>query len=91
MLYFHADVAQAIMSNLDQLQAGGQAYNVADGTPVPISEIRQLDGWAEPTNATDSEVDDPWEAIVDTTKIKDELGFHPMHPSIHAAEKTKAM
>ena len=32
-------------------------------------------------------LDDPWEGIVDTTRIKAELGFHPVYPAFQAAQE----
>jgi len=87
----HADVAQAIMLSLDKPQAGGQIYNVADDTPIPISEIREMNGLAEMNVPADVEVADPWEGIVDTLKIKHELGFRPIYASLHEAEKMRAL
>ncbi len=87
----HADVAQAIMLSLDKPQAAGQIYNVADDTPIPISEIRQMNGLAEMNVPADVEVADPWEGIVDTTKIKHELGFRLVYPSLREAEKMNAL
>ena len=87
----HADVAQAIMLSLDKPQAGGQIYNVADDIPVPISEVREMNGLAEMNVPADVEVADPWEGIVDTEKIKRELGFRPIYPSLYEAEKMKAL
>ncbi len=88
----HADVAQSIMLSIDKSQAGGQIYNVADDFPLPISEIRQRNGLPSIEDAAKPTiVDDPWEGIVDTTKIKEELGFHPLYPSLREAEKMKAL
>ncbi len=75
------------MLTVDKPEADGKLYNVADNEPVPISEIRKLNGLTS-SNETDSlAVDDPWEGIVDTTRIQNELGFHPIYPSAYAAEK----
>ena len=90
-LVHHADVAQAIMLSLDKPQAGGQIYNVADDTPIPVSQIRRLNGLAESVTPTDASVADPWEGIVDTAKIKNQLGFRPIYPSLHTAEVKKAL
>jgi nucleoside-diphosphate-sugar epimerase len=87
----HADVAQAIMLSLDKAQAGGQVYNVADDLPTPISEIRHLNGLAASDITEGGVVDDPWEGTVDTSKIKDELGFRPIYPSLHEAERMNAL
>lgn len=87
----HADVAQAILLSLDEAEAGGQIFNVADDTPLPVSEIRQMQGWSGSGDTTGAEVEDPWEGIVDTTRIKKELGFRPIYPSILIAEKANAL
>src|SRR5262249_46777569 len=56
----HADVAQAVILSLDKPQAGGQIYNVADDLPVPISEIRQLNGLSI-SDILENAIDvDPW-------------------------------
>jgi nucleoside-diphosphate-sugar epimerase len=83
----HADVAQAIRLSLAKPQAGGQIYNVADDVPIPIAEIRKMNGLSGSSDDANIEVDDPWEGIVDTAKIKTELGFQPVYPSIRDAEK----
>jgi nucleoside-diphosphate-sugar epimerase len=87
----HADVAQAILLSLEKPRSGGQLYNVADDTPVPISEVREMHGLAEMNVPADVEVADPWEGIVNTAKIKDELGFRPIYPSLRDAENMKAL
>jgi nucleoside-diphosphate-sugar epimerase len=87
----HADVAQAIMLSLDKSWAGGQIYNVADDLPIPISELRQLNDIATSDVNESAVVDDPWEGIVDTAKIKDELGFRPVYRSLYEAERMKAL
>ncbi len=89
-LVHHADVAQAIMLSLDKPEAGGRTYNVADDIPIPIGEIRQMNGLTKPTTS-DSEVADPWEGIVDTAKIKNEIGFRPIYPSIYAAKQATVL
>jgi nucleoside-diphosphate-sugar epimerase len=90
-LVHHADVAQAVMLSLDKRRAGGQIYNVADDTPIPVSHIRRLNGLPEAAAPANASVADPWEGIVDTAKIKDELGFCPIYPSLYAAEVMQAL
>ena len=90
-LIHHADVGQAIMLSLDKPQAAGQVSNVADDTPIPISEIRELNGPVKMNVPADAAVADPWEGIVDTVKIKHELGFRPIYPSLHEAEIMKVL
>jgi len=33
----------------------------------------------------------PWEMIVDTTRIRDELNYHPIYPSFYAARDAGAL
>ena len=87
----HADVAQAIMLTIDKPEANGKLYNVADDEPVPISEIRRLNGATEPHEISNLALDDPWEGIVDTSRIKNELGFQPVYPSLSTAIARNAL
>ena len=87
----HADVAQAIMLSLDKSQASRQIYNVADDFPIPISELRKRDSQAASEVSEAAVVSDPWEGIVDTAKIKDELGFRPLYPSLYEADRRGAL
>jgi nucleoside-diphosphate-sugar epimerase len=84
-LVHHADVAQAAMLALDAPGIDGRIYNVADDEPVAVAEILRLNGEDVSAEAEGQAVDDPWEGIVDTARIKDELGFRPIYPSLDAA------
>ena len=87
----HVDVAQAIMLTLDKPETNEKLYNVADDEPVPISEIRRLNGAIDPNETNNIMLDDPWEGIVDTSRIKNELGFHPVYPSLSIAIARNAL
>ena len=87
----HADVAQAITLTLDKTETNEKLYNVADDEPVPISEIRRLNGAIDPNETNNITLDDPWEGIVDTSRIKNELGFHPVYPSLSIAIARNAL
>jgi nucleoside-diphosphate-sugar epimerase len=72
----------------DKLQpACGTFYNVADDEPVSAADILQLAGEAVTDEAKQSILDDPWEGIVDTARIKIELGFHPIYRLMQAAQE----
>ncbi len=86
-LVHHADVAHAIILNLRRPHAGVRIYNVADDMPIPISEIRRLNGQPKPEAVEPGRETDPWEGVIDTSKIKTELGFRPIYPSIYEAER----
>ena len=50
-----------------------------------IAELRRLNGLPEGASDAVASINDPWEMIVDTLRIRDELGFRPIYPSYYAA------
>lgn len=87
----HADVAQGILLCLDHPESGGKIYNLADDSPVPISQVRRMFGADAAEFPAGPEVDDPWEGIVDTSRIKAEMGFRPIYPSLRVAQESNAL
>jgi nucleoside-diphosphate-sugar epimerase len=87
----HADVAQAVMLAIARPEADEKLYNVADGEPVAASEILCLNGMTVTEEASKIVLDDPWEGIVDTTRIQKELGFRPIYPSVYMAKDAQAL
>ena len=81
----HADVAQALVRVLYSADAAGRTYNVADDAPVTAVELHQLNGVPVPAEPADRPLTDPWEGIVSTLRIRDELGFRPLYPSVWTA------
>ncbi len=90
-LVHHVDVAQAAVLALDAPGIDGRTYNVADDEPVAVAEILRLNGETVGEEATNRAVDDPHEGIVETTRIKSELAFRPLHPSLTAAQAAGAL
>ncbi len=87
----HADVAQALMLALDTPEIDGRIYNVADDEPITSAEILRL---LDEPNAQEAEplpLDNPWEGIVDTSRIRNELGFRPRYPSLRTAREAGAL
>jgi hypothetical protein len=58
---------------------------VADDAPVTAAEILHLLHAPVAEDAAVPPLDDPWEGIVDTTRIREELGFRPIYPSLYTA------
>lgn len=85
----HADVAQALMLALDTPGIDGRIYNAADDEPATAADL--LTYLNEPIPQETPPLDDPWEGIVDTTRIQNELGFHPIYPSFQAARDAGAL
>jgi nucleoside-diphosphate-sugar epimerase len=78
----HADVAQAIILVTDKRGIDGQIYNVADDEPVTAAEIMRLYGKPVAENAASRALDPAWQQIVDTGKIRGELGFQTIYPAL---------
>jgi len=87
----HADVAQALLRAVTTAGIDGQIYNVADDAPISLAELRRLNGLPEDASDADAAFKNPWELIVDTLRIRDELGFRPIYPSYYAARDAGAL
>jgi nucleoside-diphosphate-sugar epimerase len=87
----HADVGQALMLAVDAPAGDQRTYNAADGEPVACAEIMRFFGESIPEAAAERPLDDPWEGIVDTTRIRAELGYRPIYPSFAAAREAGAL
>lgn len=82
----HADVSQALLLAASTPGINGRIYNVADDAPITVAELLQLHGWPE-QSFTDGELPcfNPWDMLVDTTRIRNELNFRPIYPSFYSA------
>ena len=87
-LVHHADVAQGIELVLRASDVDGRVFNLADDAPVTGRELARLAG--APAPGGDGPVD-PWEGIVDSGRIRAELGFRPVYPTVHAAAAAGAL
>jgi nucleoside-diphosphate-sugar epimerase len=85
-LVHHADVDQALVRVLRAEGLDGGTWNIADDAPVTAYELLRLNGEPVPDEAADRPLDDPWEGIVDTTRMRGELGLRPIYPSVYAAK-----
>jgi nucleoside-diphosphate-sugar epimerase len=90
-LVHHADVAQAVQLALAAPGIDGRTFNVADDAPATAGEICRL--YEQPMSEEGSRVPDadPWEGIVDTARIRTELGFRPRYPSLQSARAAGAL
>ncbi|MEW1859396.1 NAD-dependent epimerase/dehydratase family protein [Streptomyces sp. NBC_00669] len=87
----HADVGQGLLRLLYAPGLAGRTYNIADDAPVSSVELLWLNGVEPPAEAADRQVEDPWDGIVSTARIRDELGFRPIHPSVWTARDAGAL
>lgn len=88
-LIHHADAAQAVGRALHAPGIDGRIYNAADESPVTAVELHALDGVPFPDSPADDA--DLWHGVVDTTRIRQELGFRPWYPSVWSARDAGAL
>ncbi|MEX1028853.1 MAG: NAD(P)-dependent oxidoreductase [Paenibacillaceae bacterium] len=87
----HADVAQAIMLATDKMGIDGNIYNVADNEPIEAAEIMKLFGESIADDAASRALDPAWQQYVDVTKIRRELGFQAIYPTLRDADTARAL
>jgi len=86
----HADVSQALMLAAFTPGMDGRIYNVADDAPISVAELFQLHHSEVPSEALQQDYD-PWDMIVDTTRIREELHYRPIYPSFYSARDAGAL
>ncbi|WBO69378.1 NAD-dependent epimerase/dehydratase family protein [Streptomyces camelliae] len=87
----HADVAQGLLRLLHAPGIAGRIYNIADDAPVTAVELHQLNGAEVPAALHDRTDPDPWLVIMSTERIRRELGYRPVYPSVYAARDAGAL
>jgi nucleoside-diphosphate-sugar epimerase len=90
-LVHHADASRALSLALRAAGASGGTYNVADDAPVTTAELHALNHERMPDEPATRPLEDPWEGVVDTTRITEELGFRPVYPTVYAAREAGAL
>jgi nucleoside-diphosphate-sugar epimerase len=82
----HLDVAQALTLLLYTDGLNGEIFNVADDAPITLYELADSVGQA--SDAFDPEegpLNDPFEGIMDISKLRNRTGFRPLVPSFNVA------
>ncbi|MEU6229551.1 NAD(P)-dependent oxidoreductase [Streptomyces sp. NPDC047042] len=87
----HADVAQGLLRILHAPGIAGRIYNIGDYAPVTAVELHQLNGVEVPAELYENTDPDPWFGITSTDRIRRELGFSPLYPSVYAARDAGAL
>ncbi|MFD1050494.1 hypothetical protein ACFQ1S_35710, partial [Kibdelosporangium lantanae] len=59
-----------------------RVYNIADDAPVTMVDLFQFHGLPVPQEAYDKDAQDPWHSVMSTTRIRRELGYRPLVPSV---------
>ncbi|CAG7600053.1 Aurachin B dehydrogenase [Paenibacillus solanacearum] len=81
----HADVAQAIILATENERSVGHIFNVADNIPVPVRDIMNLYNEPIVEDAVNRPLNSSWLQLVDTTKIREQLGFNAVFPALRSA------
>ncbi|AOR37374.1 epimerase [Streptomyces fodineus] len=87
----HADVAQGLLRLLYAPAVNGPLYNIADDAPVTAVELHQLNGVEVPADMHTRTDPDPWFGIMSTQKIRRDLGFRPVYPTVWTARDAGAL
>jgi dihydroflavonol-4-reductase len=87
----HADVAQGLLRLLHAPGVAGRIYNISDDAPVTALELHELNGVEVPAELHDRTDPAPWLGITSTERIRRELGFRPLYPSVWAARAAGAL
>ncbi|MFE9429529.1 NAD-dependent epimerase/dehydratase family protein [Streptomyces sp. NPDC006640] len=87
----HADVAQGLRRILYAPGAAGRIYNIADDAPVTAVDLHRINGVEVPPALYERTDSDPWHGIVSTDRIRHELGFRPIHPTVWSARDAGAL
>ncbi|RAV11512.1 NAD-dependent epimerase/dehydratase family protein [Paenibacillus contaminans] len=86
----HADVSQALLVAASAPGIDGRIYNVADDAPISVAELFKLHDNQISSEAQQQDFN-PWDMIVDTTRIRDELHYRPIFPSFYTARDAGAI
>ncbi len=86
----HADVSQALHLAATVQGVDGRIYNVADDAPISVSELFQFHNSEVPQESNQQEFN-PWQMVVDTTRIREELNYRPIFPSYLSAKYAGAL
>jgi len=82
----HLDVAQALFLLLDRNGLNGEIFNIADDAPITLYEL--VESVANATDffdAVESPLADPFEGIMDISKLRNMTAFRPLVPSYYVA------
>ena len=82
----HLDVAQALILMMKMQGLSGQIFNVADDAPITLYELANSVGKAaEAFEAEEGSLSDPFEGVLDVSKLREMTGFRPLVPSYYVA------
>jgi len=82
----HLDVAQALILLLNTNGLNGEIFNVVDDAPITLYELADSVGKAaDAFDPAEGPLADPFEGILDVSKLRSSTGFRPLVPSYYVA------
>lgn len=82
----HLDVAQALILLLHTDGLNGEVFNVADDAPISLYELADSVGLAaDAFDPDEGPLINPFDGIMDTSKLRNRTGFRPIVPSYYVA------
>jgi nucleoside-diphosphate-sugar epimerase len=87
----HADVARGLRLALAADRVDGRIFNLADDAALTAWELCALSGQPAGDGPLGDGPADPWAGLVDTRRIRTELGFRPIYPTVYTAHAAGAM
>lgn len=84
-LVHHADVAHGLLRLLRAPGLAGRKYHLVDDAPVSAVDLLQINGEPIPEGMAERDLSDPWEGLVSHARIRRELGWRPLYPSLWTA------
>lgn len=82
----HLDVAQALILLLNTNGLNGEIFNVVDDAPITLYELADSVGKAaDAFDPAEGPLADPFEGILDVSKLRNRTGFRPLVPSYYVA------
>ncbi|MET8009599.1 NAD(P)-dependent oxidoreductase [Streptomyces sp. NPDC005271] len=96
-LVHHADVSQALLRLLRAPggtaggSASGRRYNIVDDAPATAVELHRINGAAIPEGMGERTDDDPWFGITSNARLREELGWRPLYPTMWTARDAGAL
>ncbi len=82
----HLDVAQALFLLLEANSLSGEIFNISDDAPISLYELVESVGKASDVfESAEGPLADPFEGIMDISKLRCKTGFRPLVPSYYVA------
>ncbi len=82
----HLDVAQALLLLLATKDLSGEIFNVCDDAPISLYElVESVGNTSEVFEPTEAGLLDPFEGIMDISKLRMRTTFRPLVPSYYVA------